>query len=137
MLMSLSLSSSLSVFLYFSLYVFLWAQAIVLSIFFSPRGCCFSVNCFRLITRSLTHCSSLLSSFPAAAVAAPSASASPPSSYPSVHTALDPCFPFPHHLHITLSGSVSLSVSSLGAPGAEGVQLGSGKDQRHLLKSQD
>ncbi|XP_042249168.1 liprin-alpha-3 isoform X2 [Thunnus albacares] len=33
--------------------------AIVLSIFFSPSGCCFNVNCFQLITRSLTHCSSL------------------------------------------------------------------------------
>lgn len=87
----------------------------MLSIFFFPSGCCFSVNCFQLITRSLTHYSSLLSSSPAAAAAAaaavaPSSSASPP----SVHPALDPppCSPFPRHLHISLSLRLCLSLSA-------------------------
>ncbi|XP_035470815.2 liprin-alpha-3 isoform X2 [Scophthalmus maximus] len=96
--------------------------ALVSSIFFSPSCCCFSVNCFQLMTRSLTHYSSLLSAFPAAAAAAPSSSSSSSSSSSasptSVHLAPDPCSPFPLHLHITLSGSVSLSVGLLSSPGA-------------------
>lgn len=104
-------SSSLSLFFlnFFIISLSLRAQAIVLSIFFSPSGCCFSVNCFQLITRSLTHYSFLLSSFPAAA-AAPSSSASPPSSLHPSTLLFTPCSPSPLHLHITLSGSVSFSL---------------------------
>ncbi|XP_013764545.1 liprin-alpha-3 isoform X2 [Pundamilia nyererei] len=79
--------------------------AIVLSIFFSPCCCRFSVNCFQLITRSLTHCSSLLSSFPAAAVAA-SSSAAPSLSIHS-STLLFTSAP----LSLTTSTSLSLALS--------------------------
>lgn len=66
-LTSLSLSSSsqsLSLYVYFSLFISLCLLCIylsvgpVFSIFFCPSGCCFSVNCFQLMTHSLTHYSS-------------------------------------------------------------------------------
>ncbi|XP_072225337.1 liprin-alpha-3 isoform X2 [Leuresthes tenuis] len=99
--------------------------AIVLSIF-SPCGCCFSVNCFQLITRSLTHCSSLLSSFPAAAVVSPPF-ASPQS---SLHPSTLPLTPA--SLSPTTSTSLSPAPSfsfylffSLCIPGVKRIQLGS------------
>lgn len=91
--------------------VSLWAQAIVLSIFFSPCCCRFSVNCFQLITRSLTHCSSLLSSFPCCCCCFLLCCSF--TIYPFVHLALHLRTPLPHHLHITLSGSVSLRLPLL------------------------
>ncbi|XP_071323325.1 liprin-alpha-3 isoform X4 [Trachinotus anak] len=101
--------------------------AIVLSIFFSPSGCCFSVNCFQLITRSLTHYSSLLSSFlpppppPLLLLPLPLLPLHP-------STLLLTPAPLPLATSTSLSVALSLSVclsSPLGAPGAEGVQLGS------------
>lgn len=110
-LMSLSpSSSSLCIFLFL---VSLWAQVIVLSIFVSPRVCCFSVNCFRLITCSLTRCSSLLSSFPAAAVTSPSFASPPSSSLPSTPLPLpSPPPPHPLRLRFALSASSSLCLFS-------------------------
>lgn len=119
---------SISLFMYISLYVFLSLSLMYLSfcgpsvkhLLLSYLGCCFCVNCFQLITRSLTHYSSLLSCLPAAA---PSSSASPLStSLPLSLATTAPLF----------SGSVSLFFS-LCPPGVEGVQLGSGKDQLHLF----
>nr|XP_046270100.1 liprin-alpha-3 isoform X2 [Scatophagus argus] len=103
---------------------------IVLSIFFSPSGCRFNVNCFQLITRSLTHCSSLFVLFSCCCCCRHRCLLLCFSSIisPSIHPALDPCSPFPCHLHTSLSLPLSLSVcfsSSLGTAGAERVQLGS------------
>lgn len=117
---------SLYLVLNFCHFLSLWAQDIVLSLF-SPSGCCFNVNCFQLITHSLTHYSFLLSSFPSAA--SPSSSASPPSSLYLSTLLLTPA---PFSLATSTSLSLALSVcllSSLTAAGAQRVQLGSGKDQ--------
>lgn len=112
-------SSSFSV-LFFCLSVsLLWDQALVWSIFVSPCG--FTVNCFQLITRSLTHCSSLLSSFPAAAAAAVT---SP--SFASPHPST-PLFTLASLSSTTSPSPAFCLVFSLGVPGAERVQLGSGK----------
>ncbi|XP_015249575.1 PREDICTED: liprin-alpha-3-like isoform X2 [Cyprinodon variegatus] len=99
--------------------------AIVLSIFVSPCGCCFYVNCFKLITRSLTHCSSLLSSFPAAAAAVTSpSSASLNSPFHPSTPLLTPAYLFPHRSTRSVFLSFCL-VFPLGLSGAKGIQLGS------------